>query len=72
MFPEIDFDESDKIFEINVTAMLRADPGTRAYAGAHWRVGPPPGCSNAACSPAGYRACPVSSWPPAMSRRRAD
>ena len=33
---------------------------------------PPPGCSNAACSPAAYRACPVSSWPPAMSGRRAD
>ena len=29
------------------------------------------GCSNAACSPAAYRACPVYSWPPDTSRRRA-
>ena len=33
---------------------------------------PPPGCSNAACSPAAYRACPVFNWPPDTSPRRAD
>jgi len=32
---------------------------------------PPPHCSNAACSPAAYRACPVYGWALGSSRPRA-
>jgi putative methionine-R-sulfoxide reductase with GAF domain len=38
-----------------------------------WPSNPlPPDCSNAACSPAAYRAYPGCSWPPATSQPRTD